>query len=121
MEIFRSAKTTIDVMVDRGLDLGGQIMKERLMEGVKVRWLLHPDRLSELAPDLRSAPRLPEIRSSAKLCGAVVQTDKEAAVTLRFHDGTMSTIGFFGSDASFMKWASDLFTYEWNRAKIWHP
>ena len=120
-EMFKNAKDRIDVMNDRGLELHGQIMRGRVAEGLKIRWILHPDRLAELKSMLHSVENLPEIRAGLNVPGAVVATDLEAGIALRLNDGTMSNIGFFGRDAPFMKWAADLFRYEWEKAKPWHP
>jgi len=120
-EMFKNAKVRIDVMNDRGLELHGQMMRRRVAEGLKIRWILHPDRLAELKPILHSSEYLPETRAGQRVCGAVVATDLEAGIALRLNNGTMSNIGFFGKEAAFMKWAADLFEYEWEKAKPWHP
>ncbi len=62
-----------------------------------------------------------EIRSIPKLLVHDYLTEKAAAVAFRHIDGKMTYETFVGEDASFLRWASDLFEDQWKKAKHWHP
>lgn len=119
--MIKNARERIDATVEVGFELHLQMMMQRLREGVKVRWLMQESFLTKAKPMLQSEKQIPEMRSTPRLSGHVYVTDKAAAITLRRNDGTMSLSSLFGEDASFRKWASDLFTYEWQKAKSWVP
>jgi predicted transcriptional regulator len=120
-EMIKNARVRIDATVEVGFELHLQLMRQRLAEGLKVRWLMQESFLTKAKPMLSSEKRIPEMRSIPRLSGHVYVTDKAAAITLRRNDGTMSLSSLFGEDISFRKWASDLFTYEWQSAKPWSP
>jgi predicted transcriptional regulator len=120
-EMIKSAQERIDATVEVGFELHLQMMRQRLHEGLKVRWLMQESFLNKAKPMLSSEKQIPEMRSTARLPGHVYVTDKAAAITLRRNDGTISLSSFFSEAASFRKWASDLFTHEWQNAKPWIP
>jgi predicted transcriptional regulator len=119
--MIKNAQEKVDATIEVGFELHLQMMMQRLREGVKVRWLMQDSFLTKAKPMLRSEKLIPEMRLTPRLKGHIYVTDKAAAVTLRRNDGTMSLSSFFSENASFMKWASDLFTYEWQNAKPWIP
>ncbi len=115
--MLRNAQNRIDGTIEVGFDLHLQIMRQRLLEGVKVRWLIQESFLNTAKSMLSSTEKLPEIRSTPRIFWHLYQTEKAAAFCLRQNDGTMSYSAFFGEDASFLKWANDLYTYDWEKAK----
>jgi len=118
--MFGGAQKRIDT-VTMGTENIIKIEEQRSREGIKVRWLMH-ESLKPKAPSLlRSWPQLPEIRWTPTVPGHIVVTDKAALLTIRANDGSMTYESFVGQDAVFMKWAGDLFTYEWDKAKPWYP
>ena len=119
--MIKNARERIDATVEVGFELHLQMMKQRLTEGVKVRWLMQESFLTKAKAILSSEKQIPEMRSIPRLSGHVYVTDMAAAITLRRNDGTMSLSSLFGEDAAFRKWAGDLFTYEWQNAKPWTP
>ena len=120
-EMIKDARQRIDATVEVGFEVHLQMMRQRLQEGVKVRWLLQESFVTKASPMLRSEKQIPEMRTTPRLSGHVYVTDKAAAITLRRNDGTMSLSSFYGEDPVFLKWANDLFKYEWEQAKPWSP
>lgn len=53
-EVFKSAEKRIDVMVEQGMDIHGQILRQRLQEGVRVRYLMQEGMLATTREVLRS-------------------------------------------------------------------
>jgi predicted transcriptional regulator len=120
-EMLKGAKVRVDAMMQQGLELHGQIIEQRVEEGVKVRFLLQQSTLASVKPSPgRRQPR-PEVRWSPRICGTLLVTEKAAAIGLRRNDGTMSPSGFYGENEQFLRWASDLFVHEWEKAKPWYP
>jgi len=119
-EMFLAAEKRIDTVVLGGVALI-EILKQRSQEGVKIRWLMHESFIPNAPSALSSWKRLPEIRTTPKVLGYIVVTDKAALLSILENDGTMSYSPFYGEDASFLKWTGDLFTHEWEKAKPWHP
>ncbi len=119
-EMFWGAQKRIDTVVLGGVALI-EILRQRSQEGVKIRWLMHESFIPNAPSVLSSWKQLPEIRTTPKVLGYVVVTDKAALLSILENDGTMSYSPFYGEDASFLKWAEDLFIHEWEKAKPWHP
>lgn len=119
-EMFWEAKERIDTVILGALALI-DILRERSQEGVKIRWLMQESFISGASSTLRSWKTLPEIRTIPLALGYIVVTDKAVSLTIRQNDGSMSYSSFYGEDASSLKWAKDLFDYEFERAKPWHP
>jgi len=120
-EMMRTARERIDATIEVGLANQLEIMKQRITEGLKVRWLLQESYLPKAIELLRSAKKLPEMRSTPWLFGHLYQSESEADLQLRQNDGTQDYVSFHGKDALFLQWASDFFTFEWEKAKPWHP
>ena len=119
-EMFWGAQKRIDTVVLGGVALI-EILKQRSQEGVKIRWLMHESFIPNAPSVLSSWKQLPEIRRTPNVLGYVVVTDKAALLSILENDGTMSYSPFYGEDASFLKWAEDLFIHEWEKAKPWQP
>ena len=118
-EMFLAAEKRIDTVVLGGVALI-EILRQRGQEGVKMRWLMLESFIPSAPSVLSSWKRLPEIRTTPKVLGYIVVTDKAALLSILENDGTMSYSPFYGEDASFLKWTEDLFTHEWEKAKPWH-
>jgi predicted transcriptional regulator len=119
-EMQKGADRRIDVTV-RGFQLLLDITMERLREGVKVRWLMHEGFLEKARSILRAAEQRPETRSASSFPVNIVLTEKMACVEFVPSRSGASTWALFGKDPSFVRWTSDLFTHEWEKAKIWYP
>jgi len=119
--MLKNARQKIDGTVEIGFELHQQIMCQRLAEGVEVRWLMQESFSDAARSMFRSADKHPEIRVIPRIFGHVYLTDRAAAFCLRRTDGAMDYSAFFGEDASFLKWAGDLFAHEWQNAKPWYP
>ena len=92
--IERRSARAIDATVEFGFELHLQIMRQRLTEGIKIRWLMQESFFDKVTSMLRSATKLPEIRATPRLFGHVYQTEKEAAFCLRQNDGTHGLFHF---------------------------
>jgi len=119
--MLRNAKDGIDCTIEVGSDLHLQVMRQRLAEGLKVRWLIQESFLDKARALLLSATKLPEMRITPKIFWHIYLTEKEGAFCLRHNNGTMDYSTFFGEDSAFLKWAGDLYTHEWQKAKPWYP
>jgi len=116
-KMIKNARERIDATVEVGFEVHLQMMRQRLQEGVKVRWLIQESFLPKAKPMLRSEKQIPEMKTTPRLSGHIYVTDKAAAITLRRNDGTMSLSSLFSEDSTFLKWAGDLFKFEWEKAK----
>lgn len=119
-ELFKHAQKKIDTTVV-GFEIQVNILRQRVQDGLKVRWLMDESFIPKAKLILPSDRLVPEIRTTPRVLGHVAVTDKEAILTIRRNDGTMSYNAFVGEGASFLKWAEDLYMYRWERAKPWHP
>ncbi len=119
-EMFKDAEKRIDATVV-GMDTIVDIEIQRVVEGLKVRWLMLESFLPKARLKLRSIEKLPEMRWTPSIFGHVGVTDKAAILTIKRNDGTLTYDAFVGEDPSFLKFAEDLFMHEWEKAKPWHP
>jgi predicted transcriptional regulator len=119
--MLRSAREKIDGTIEVGFATQLDIMKQRIGEGVKVRWLLQESYLPKARETLRSVKKLPELRYTPWLWGHLYQNDDAADVQLRQNDGTQDYLSFHGKDPNFLQWANDFFEHEWKKAKPWYP
>ena len=119
-EFFKGAQKKIDATVV-GFEIQVNILRQRVQEGLKVRWLMDASFSDHARLMLRSDKQRPEVRVTPRVFGHVGTTDKAAVLTLRHNDGTLSFDAFVSEDPSFLKWAGDLFAHEWERAKPWYP
>jgi len=119
--VLNGAQSKIDGTVEVGFQLHQQIMRQRLAEGIKVRWLVQESYLDTAKSMLHSEAHRPEIRWIPQLFGHVYVTDKAAAFCLRRTDGSTDYSAFYGEDPGFLGWANDLFAAVWEKAKPWYP
>jgi predicted transcriptional regulator len=120
-EMLSNAKERIDVTIEIGSKPHLQIMRESAGKGVEVRWLIQESFLPKIESMFSGVEKIPEIRSIPKLLVHVYLTETAATIAFRHIDGKMTYESFVGEDASFLKWASDLFGYQWKSAKPWNP
>ena len=119
--MLQSAREKIDGTIEVGFATQLEIMKQRISDGVKVRWLMQESYLPKAKEVLRSVKKFPEMRYTPWLWGHLYQNDNAADVQLRQNDGTQDYLSFHGKDPQFLRWANDFFEYEWNKAKPWYP
>ncbi len=119
-EMFWKAEKHIDTVVLGSVALI-DILRRRSEEGVKIRWLIQESFVPDVQSVLSSWKRFPEIRTTPLALGYIVVTDKAGSLTIREMNGAMSYSSFYGEDAATLKWMQDLFDYEFERAKSWHP
>jgi len=119
-EMFKGAQKKIDASV-MGVEFLLDIARRRLEEGLSVRWLMDESFVPKARTMLRSVKKLPEMRHTQRIIGQVNVTDKAAMLTLRRNDGNISYYSFVGEDQTFVGWATELFSHEWDKAKPWYP
>ncbi|HYB07901.1 MAG TPA: hypothetical protein VEB87_07120 [Nitrososphaerales archaeon] len=119
--MLKTARERIDGTIEVGFATQLEVMKQRITEGVKVRWLLQESYLPKAREELRSMKKLPEMRYTPWLWGHLYQNEDAADVQLRQNDGSQDYLSFHGKDPKFLRWASDFFEYEWKKAKPWYP
>ena len=119
--MLRTTRERIEATVEVGFEMHLEIMKQRIGEGVKTRWLMQESYLPKARDTLHQMKKYPEMRYTPRLFGHIYQTDNAASIALRLNDGTMDYASLHGEDQRFMQWASDLFAYEWQKAKPWYP
>jgi predicted transcriptional regulator len=119
--MLQSAREKIDGTIEVGFATQLDIMKQRIADGVKVRWLLQESYLPKARDVLRPVKKFPEMRYTPWLWGHLYQNDNAADVQLRLNDGAQDYLSFHGKDPKFLQWTSDFFEYEWKKAKPWYP
>lgn len=120
-EMLRNTREKVDATIELGFDVHQEIMKQRVADGVKVRWLMQESYLPKARDLLRTVKKYPEMRYTPHLLGHIYQTDSAASIALRFNNGMMDYASFHGEDPTFLHWTSDLFAHEWQKAKPWYP
>jgi predicted transcriptional regulator len=120
-EMLRNAREKIDCTIEVGSQLHLEIMMQHITDGVKVRWLMQESFLPMARDILGSMNKLPEMKHIPRLHVHVYQTEKEASIAFRLNSGPYDYATFHGEDTQFLKWASDLYTHEWEGAKPWYP
>jgi predicted transcriptional regulator len=117
-EAFKRAKKRLDLMVEQRLEVHGQIINQKISEGVKTRFLMQESMLATLPkgppPERKS---LSEVKVLPKVCAMVILIDDTAVISFPKLDSTMDYAIFVGEDAASVKWASDLFEDQWKKAK----
>ena len=120
-EILRNAEKWIDVMSEQRLEQHVQVLKQRELDGVKVRFVHQESLIASMKGELAASKQSVERRFLPRVCAVMVLTDKSAGFALRKLDGKMDYQVFAGTDPESMKWAHDLYEDQWNKAKPWRP
>ncbi|MCX6651293.1 MAG: helix-turn-helix domain-containing protein [Methanomassiliicoccales archaeon] len=120
-EVLKSAEERIDVIGEHRLEQHVQIAKQRSLEGVKVRTLLQESNIESMKEEIISVKQSLERRFIPRVCAVMIMTEKIVGIALPRLDGKMDYQVFAGNDSESMRWASDLFEDQWNKAKPWHP
>jgi predicted transcriptional regulator len=118
-EVLKAAEKRIDVMADQSLQQHGEIIRERLLNGIKVRTLVQESLLESIKGDIITVDS-GEMRCIPRVCSTLIITEKIMGISLPRLDGKMDYQVFAGIDPESMRWASDLFEDQWNRARPWH-
>lgn len=121
MEVLKNAEKRIDIMAEFRLEQHSQIIRQRSLEGVKVRRLVQESLIKSIKEDRIADDQPGEWRSIPRVCAVIVNTEKSVGMALRKLDGGMDYQIFAGTDPDSMKWANDLFEDQWDKAKQWHP
>ena len=120
-EMLRNARERIDIMVAERFGVHGEIMTEKQAEGLKFRALIQETMIPEARTLMHGAKLVPEMRVIPKVRAIIIMTEKEAAITLPRVDGKFDQVGFVGNDSAFLRWASDFYRDQWEKAKPWYP
>jgi predicted transcriptional regulator len=121
IEVFKNAEKRIDIIAVFRLEQHSQIIKQRSLEGVKVRRLVQESLIDSIKKDRIADDQLGEWRCTPRVCAVIVNTEKSAGIGLPRLDGNMDYQVFAGNDPESMKWVGDLFEDQWNKARPWHP
>ena len=114
-EELKNAEKRIEVMSMQGLEEHGKILKERSLEGVKVRTLRQEGVRAMMGAHI-AAESSEESRFIPRICVMMILTDKSVGISFPKLDGKLDYQALVGRDPFSMKWASDLFEDQWNRA-----
>jgi predicted transcriptional regulator len=118
--VLKGAENRIDVMAEQHMEHNGQILRQKSLDGVKVRSLLQGNMIETIKEEpvvMRSWER----RVIPRICAIVILTEKIVGISLPKLDGKMDYQVLEGKDPESMRWARDLFEDQWNRARPWHP
>ncbi|HEY3419451.1 MAG TPA: transcriptional regulator FilR1 domain-containing protein, partial [Methanomassiliicoccales archaeon] len=118
--VLRDSEKRIDVMAEQHMEHNGQILRQKSLDGVKVRSLLQGNMIETIEEE-PIVTRSWERRVIPRICAIIVLTEKIVGISLPKLDGKMDYKVLEGKDSESMKWASDLFEDQWNRARPWHP
>jgi len=119
-EVFKEAENRIDVMNEKHLKVNAQVLRQQALKGVKVRSLLQENVVETTEEDPVAVEQSWERRTIPRVCAIVIYNEKRVGIALPKLDGKMDYQVFAGNDPESMRWASDLFEDQWNRAKPWH-
>lgn len=104
------------VVEGRVPELMSPIMNERVLKGVKLKFLVPESSLSANATPSATARNI-EVRTLADIPAIIALTEKEATICFRLVGGRMDYAGFYGKDPIFLNWVKDLFLYYWDKGK----
>ncbi len=116
-EAFKGVKRRLDLMVEQRLEAHGQVIRQKVAEGVRTRLLMQESMLATLPKDKPSEMLQAETRITPRVCAMIILIDDTAVISLPKTDGTMDYAIFVGDDARSLKWASDLFEDQWKKAR----
>lgn len=119
-DLIRATEDHLWVMTPQVMPSLSRISTERLAKGVRLR-CINNEELNEASMKYMQKGQEVERRLLPKVPAVVLVTEKEAAFSLPLLDGKLDVATFFGDDASFLRWASDLFLYYWNQGMTWQP
>lgn len=94
-------------------------MAGKLLKGVKLRSIMS-EKIRETKVDLPSGKDV-ERKLLADVPLIIMISEKEASVSFPKLDGPVDFPSFFGSEATFLGLASDLYLHYWEQAKFWYP
>ena len=120
-EVLEDAEKWVDVMAVQSLEQHSQILRQRSLEGVKIRYVSPESVIETTKKGLIPVKQSGERRFIPRICAVIVRTDKSAGFALPKLDGKMDYQVFAGTDPESMKWVGDLFEDQWNKARPWHP
>jgi predicted transcriptional regulator len=115
--MFRNAAEYVWVMTPQVMPNLSQIMKERLLQGVKLKSLLSDNPNPSLKPYILRGINV-EKRSLPEIMIGIVLTETESSFCLPQLDGEMVIHVFFGNDSSFMKWTRELYLHFWDQGIV---
>jgi predicted transcriptional regulator len=116
-EAFKKAKVRIDLMVEQRLEAHSQVIRQRIEDGVKVRFLLQESMLATLPKGPPPEGHRSEVRTIPKVCAMVILIDDTLVVSFPQTDGKMDYAVLVGEDPRALKWGSDLFEEQWKKGR----
>jgi len=119
-KIVNEAEEYLWAMAEQSESSHTPVANEKISKGLKFRFIMQENlaKTVQIAPEIE---HLKERKYLERICATLLISEKESAFHLRRGNGQMDYVGFFGIDEKFQKWTRDLFMYNWERAKPWHP
>ena len=112
--MMQCSEDNVCVITDQVMHVHRIVMDERISKGVKFRALIHKKLINP--SEIQVTDKNEERRVLSIIPCLLSITEKQALVSFLSMDGKISNSGFFGNDASFMRWANDFFVYYWDLA-----
>ena len=97
-------------------ELMGAVMNERILKGVKLRFLIPESRLTANMSSHETAQNI-GVRGLSEIPAIIALTEKEAVICFPLVGGRIDYAGFYGKDKTFHNWVKDLFLYYWDKGK----
>jgi len=116
--LIKEAKEWIWVMTPQAMGHLSQIMADKLTEGVKLRSIFC-ETVREAKATLPSGQNV-ERKLLPVVPVIMIISEKEASVSFPRLDGNVDFPSFFGTDQTFLNWATDLYLFYWKQAKFWY-
>jgi predicted transcriptional regulator len=120
--LITAAQDHLWVMTPRAMGHLTRLSAVKLSEGLKIRSIMNEEN-REAKVTLPSSKNV-ERKLVQEVPLIMIISEKEASVSfpnIRSDGAADFASAFFGTDPAFLNWANDLFSFYWERAKIWHP
>jgi len=116
--LIKNAEEHVWVITPQAMVHLSRILADRVLEGVKLRSIFC-ENIRESKASLPTGKTV-ERKLLPVVPVIMIISEKEASVSFSRLDGTVDYPTFFGTDSTFLKWASDLYLHYWEQAKIWY-
>ena len=117
-ELIKNADDYVWVMTPQAMGHLSRVMEDKILEGVKLRSIFS-ENIREAKSSLPTGKNV-ERKLLPTVPVIMIISEKEASISFPRLDGNAGYPAFFGADAKFLQWITDLFLYYWERAKLWY-
>jgi len=119
-DILKDANEFIYIIAENHLVQHSQLIRQRLLAGVKVRTLIKESLLESVKGEfLRRGEG--EVRLAPAVFGTMILTEKSIGFALPKVGGTIDYQVIAGFDPDSIRWGLDLFEDQWSKARPWDP